>query len=498
MCYLAVSQIIRKEKMEQYRNTEREIDLQDLFWQLLRHWRAIALCAVIFAILAGALSYMKDNRAAEAGSQNEREVVERLRENLEPEGKSRLLEAESYTDRLRETELWVQENPLAQIDPHQARTVTLQYYIDSVPTLDSEGQVLRDYNADLVNAFAAFVTNEENCSQMAELVPNLRTEDIAYLVSGSYVTDNSFCVKITGTDETMADRFTEFMKTAIDGYSETLRSSMGEHAVVLVNENKSSGISDEFAEYRDLMMTRLSDSRAKVKTLTGEMSEDEMRIYRYDMDPEKEDLTAGTSEYAEATPGVSVKSILVGAVLGIFVVCVWVTLFYVFDGRVKTVSEVESLLPGSFVSEVSDAGSEKKRLFGFVDRWIVNLQGAKRLILPAERQMQILASNIELLSHKREIEQLYVTGTMLDPTDEQIQQLSALLEQKGITLQVVNSVLQDAAALEQMVSSGVVLLWEYEGKSLYTEIVRLLQLCRTQQVNILGAVVVHESCAVVG
>ena len=44
--------------MQINKNYEREIDLKDLFFHLLYHWRSILVAAVIFAILLGTRQYL--------------------------------------------------------------------------------------------------------------------------------------------------------------------------------------------------------------------------------------------------------------------------------------------------------------------------------------------------------------------------------------------------------------------------------------------------------
>ena len=162
-------------------------------------------------------------------------------------------------------------------------TITLQYYVDSVPTLDSEGRILRDYNTDLTKAFTSFVSNMDNRIQMAklteDLTEDLTADEISYLISTYSGTDNSFSVTLIGTDESVAEKFADYMKDALEAYSESLKEIIGDHTLKLVNENSIQGTSENIINQRNTIMDRMNTLRTKLASLVKELSDEQKEIY---------------------------------------------------------------------------------------------------------------------------------------------------------------------------------------------------------------------------
>ncbi|MDD6455309.1 MAG: hypothetical protein PUF59_01795 [Lachnospiraceae bacterium] len=473
----------------------RELSVSDMLWKVLEHWRTLLVCMVVFAALLGAFSYVKSKNAAVdtvPATKEEQEVrAEELRESLSYAQLTQLTDTENYRLRLEETERWMEENPLAKLDPYNVPTITLQYYVDSVPTLDSEGRVLRDYNTDLTKAFTSFVSNMDNRIQMAklteDLTEDLTADEISYLISTYSVTDNSFSVTLIGTDESVAEKFADYMKDALEAYSESLKEIIGDHTLKLVNENSIQGTSESIINQRNTIMDRMNTLRTKLASQVKELSDEQKEIYEYDflIESETEDTIAIT-EAVITSPSVSKKYIVLGALAGIFLAALWISAKYLLDGRIKSVAELESFRSTEFICEF-DTEDKKRRLFGGVDRWIQKRKYHGRAMLPEKERVNILASNLKWLAEKNDISSIYVTGTKLNTNSSCILAVKEALRDV-VKVEVGENVLTDAEALNEMVTTGVVLIWEYAEKSYYREVVQLKDLCSTQKVKVLGYV----------
>ena len=91
------------------------------------------------------------------------------------------------------------------------------------------------------------------------------------------------------------------------------------------------------------------------------------------------------------------------------------------------------------------------------------------------------------LAEKNNISSIYVTGTKLNTNSSCIVAVKEAL--RGVVkVEVGENVLTDAEALNEMVTTGAVLIWEYAEKSYYREVVQLKDLCSTQKVKVLGYV----------
>ena len=52
--------------MEYYNKSERRINLEDLFLEVLQQWKVILVCAIVFAILGGGYSWYRGYATAVA------------------------------------------------------------------------------------------------------------------------------------------------------------------------------------------------------------------------------------------------------------------------------------------------------------------------------------------------------------------------------------------------------------------------------------------------
>lgn len=467
----------------------RELSVSDMLWKVLEHWRTLLVCMVVFAALLGGFSYVKSRNSTvdttPVTKEEQKAYVEELRDNLSYAQLTQLTDTENYRLRLEETERWMEENPLAKLDPYNVPTITLQYYVDSVPTLDSEGRVLRDYNTDLTKAFTSFVSNMDNRVQMANLTENLTADEISYLISTYSVTDNSFSVTLIGTDESVAQKFAGYMKDALGTYSESLKEIIGEHTLKLVNENSIQGTSENIINQRNTIMDRMNSLRTKLASLVKELSDEQKEIYEYDflLENESED-NVDAEETLVTVPSMDKKYIAIGAVVGLFLAACWIMAKYLLDGRVKSVEELESLHDAKFVCEILTE-KKKKHLFSGVDCWIQKKKHHGRTMLPENERVNILASNLKWLAEKNGISSLYVTGTKINGQDEKITAVKEALD-GFVTVKIGENTLENADALNEMVQTGNVLIWEYAEKSFYKEVLQLDELCAAQKVKVLG------------
>lgn len=477
---------------DRQKESVRELSVSDMLWKMLEHWRSFVLCMIIFAVLLSVFGYVRAKSAAAqnipATKEEQEERAEELRSDLTYAQLTQLTDTESYRLRLEETERWMEENPLAKLDPYNVPTITLQYYVDSVPTLDSEGRVLRDYNTDLTKAFTSFVSNMDNRIQMAKLTENL-TEDltadeISYLISTYSGTDNSFSVTLIGTDESVAEKFADYMKDALEAYSESLKEIIGDHTLKLVNENSIQGTSENIINQRNTIMDRMNTLRTKLASLVKELSDEQKEIYEYDFLIESEDAESAVDETLVQASPVSKKYVVLGAVVGIFMMALWIAAKYLLDGRIKSARELESFHEAEFVCEFL-AENEKKRAFSGIDCWIQKKKHHGRILLSEAERTNILASNIKWLAETNGVSSLYVTGTKIDADDPRIAAVKKALNGQ-VDIVIGANVMESAEALNEMIKTGTALIWEYAEKSFYKEVVQLNDLCNAQKVKVLG------------
>lgn len=110
--------------METRDRLEREINIMDLFWDLLFGWRQILCFGIIFAILVCGLNYMKQNYWGNQNLTIEERERELNNEQMEPIKKARNLQK-----MIDEFQDYIDTAAVMQIDPYKKHMIELQYYI---------------------------------------------------------------------------------------------------------------------------------------------------------------------------------------------------------------------------------------------------------------------------------------------------------------------------------------------------------------------------------
>ena len=65
------------------------------------------------------------------------------------------------------------------------------------------------------------------------------------------------------------------------------------------------------------------------------------------------------------------------------------------------------------------------------------------------------------------------------------------LEKENLNVSILNNVLYDAQAMEQLEAAKAVVLVEKAGSTLYEEIAQELTLLKRQEINVLGGIIVE-------
>ena len=131
----------------------------------------------------------------------------------------------------------------------------------------------------------------------------------------------------------------------------------------------------------------------------------------------------------------------------------------------------------------------KKRLFGFVDKWLQRMEEGEYADITYEEQLKIVAANLKnAVSREGGIKKLMLAGTM---GKEEAEAFSASLasELEGVSLSAYERIVFQAAALEDLDSYDGVLFLEKKGAS-YTKLIKKEKdLADDRNIRVLGAVV---------
>ena len=188
-------------------------------------------------------------------------------------------------------------------------------------------------------------------------------------------------------------------------------------------------------------------------------------------------------------PELSLKVVLVGAILGIFFVCACVVLKILYTAKLQKSEEITKIYGIRLLGEITEDSKNRKLLWA-IDRLLYMIRNRRRKVLNHEQQKQMILSNIEITCEKENIKEIYVTGSEMETISvELLEQWANILKQKKITVKWGNSINYDAKSLRSMSATGHVIFLERVNVSKYREIENELRMANEQKIDIIGSIV---------
>lgn len=189
-----------------------------------------------------------------------------------------------------------------------------------------------------------------------------------------------------------------------------------------------------------------------------------------------------------ASPSVSKKYVLLGAVLFAFVYTGILFLAYIFNSKIRVSDELQSLY---HIPQIGVVVKDSKKKF-ILDKWVDDLRHYGKRKFDAEQSMELAFAAVKIAAVKNKLNTICLMGCNLEAGAGSVcENLKTALEKEGINVTVLDNVLYNAEAMEKIeVMTGVVLV-EKAGSTLYNEIANELALLKRQDIAILGGIIVE-------
>lgn len=479
--------------------TERSIDLADLFFVMLSKWKLFLVFAVVCAVLAGTGKYVKDandlkkqENAAELEVEEveEEDIIAQMDElELDEQELAQVQELLDLNERILQQQKRYNESIRMNLNADKLSVRQLQYYIKTNATedvtleADLDGEISISTPAtDIASLYCTYLRSEDVISALQERLSY--DGDVLREIINPSAAETVLYISIyevEGIDvDALASAIADVMSEVAEKYQ-----SVGDYELVFLDEFDTvvtnSGLS---AEQTDLL-NKIYNNQSSAYSLEGRFTDEQTSYYELyqtlnELQNETADNTtndkAATDEESDtagetvATPGISKKAVLAGFVAGFFLVLVCITVGYILSGKLHTVAELRDYynltVYGEFEAEESKKGSSK------------------------EKQIKEVVAAVALSCKQKEIESIVLAGTCLDENADDLQKIVAGLKEKGIVARVVPGFICDGDALETCVQIKNVILAEQRGKSKYKDIEAEIVRAETYQVNILGVIAI--------
>lgn len=484
---------------------EREIDLIDMIADILSHWRGLLVSFVLGAALLGAFSYVQSYHDAEDAKAT-KQVIQN--EVAREDKLAQLNNVLNETQKMAVSLVMDDEKECALRQQYADTSVTMQMDAYNIPRkelvyklqVEDMGQsyMLGIVYEDLVNNVSLYQWVEEQTGISATAARELIGVDAKsteVVLNGAQETtfgNDSMKIVITHADEAECEKLAKAVKSYVEKQQELLAQEMGAHELVLLSESSGvimdTGILDKQINYRNTRLNLLNGI-AKAKDA---FTKEQQLYYELLTQPEMEvvvekNAEAPTTVAVPAKLSVSMKYVLIGAVLFAFVYAGILFVMYILNGKLRASDELQNLYR---ISQLGLIVKESKKQF-FLDKWIEALRNHGKRRFTREQSLALAATAVKISAVKNGLDSICLMGCDLKAgADIVCDNLKAALEKEQIAVMVLDNVIYDAAAMEKLEHIKGVVLVEKAGSTMYQEVAGELELVTRQGIKVLGGIVV--------
>ncbi len=510
---------------------EREISLKGLVIYILQHWRSIIIGIIIGGLLLLGFGFYKErSSASSAALPDDIQTPEQVLEEM--------LAAEAEEDAV----------PISELDKSTAATAYLSMsnyyegvdYMNRTPYMQINGAFapqttisvsllpsINDKNSAIVYSLKQLLlggdlhsyvnskagTNIENWERLISVSDNISTEvpsvNGVFTITVIYI-DEQGCRDITDSiisfinekQPELAALYGDFDLNIINNgtelvYSNTILNAQRDKKTSVQNYystaiNAMSSFTKKQLDYYDSLLDSASfdaaDQKALVKSLRDFIEEDRELKHQEAMLKAQTAIDAALEKAASSSLNKK-KYVLIGLLLGAFVMVVIHACRYIFANRTDLYDDVQNIYGIADLGHIP-ADKPKKKIFSFVDKWI--LKWRNRAFRQGRHEaIGVSAAGINMLAEKNQLNNIAIVScgrewTGMEPADSVIANIGELTSNSV----VLENVLDDPVAMNKMASADGVVIITRTGKTFRSEVARLADLITRQGIKMLGAVTV--------
>ena len=458
----------------------REINLMELFWNILFRWRQIICCVICFTILVGGIQYTRDTINYKTSQNIEVEEI-----SLTAEEQAQVEDAKEMMKRIEAYQQYLKESTLMQLNPYAKPVIDLQYYVESDYTYNYTQDNHSDYTDDLMALYYNYVKSGEMSNKIvADAELSISQADFSELCSVT-LNGNTMIIVITWSIEEKLEEISEILKSELVKKEKDFQ-EVGTHKLKLLRESQNVIADTDLAEKKNTFFNNVTYINTQLNTLKTTMSEQQLKQLQSETGLENE------IQEVSVEPGLNYKYMILGGLLGTFLLCCWIACKVIFTAKLQNSEEIRTLYGIRLLGEIT-IQPEKKQFLSVIDDKLLAIKNRRKKKLSIEQQIKVIAANISLSCKQQNIEHIYVTGSEYESIDNTtINMLKQELTAQNVKVSEGGNIFYDADSLKQGTEIGNILFMEEIGQSIYDEIFNELNLAKEQKNNIIGAVVLEH------
>lgn len=501
---------------------EREINLVDLFVEILLRWRMFIVWALCGAVLLGSFSYIRTWRAADAQTAQVEEAKRQLAEAGMQEGPDKVDSAllketagKLTADQRRNVEAvagyekWLtnqEGSALLQIDANNVQQAEITFYI-SAESREQSCSIEAVYE-DIISSgeLVQYMADQLGVSPYISDLISLQAQELLQITYGvqksviEQMPTDSFSVRVIHYDEQICSDLAQAVIDFVENKHDELVDKLGEHELTVVNVSHAVVYDSSLANAQQILLNNMVNAQDSVLKRKKDFAIQEWQYYDVLVNGEITGITSVdtvrlspsdiVNRGVTATPGVSLKYVLLGMILAAFVYAFYIFFMYIINTKIRATDNLQQLYAIPQIGLIP-AQKEKGKIFGFVDNFIDSLRNRNKRKFTQEEAVELASVAVKMAVERQEDKAVYLLGCDLKgPALAVCEQIRDRLNKDNIQAVILNNVLYDASAMDSLKNARGAVLVEMAGSTLYVEIEQELELMKREEIAVLGGIIV--------
>lgn len=415
----------------------------DLFFAVLRRWKAIVVLALVFALALGGLQYLKSAKKTDLTDTDSTAASIAYNEQ----------QLEIISENILNQQKYMTESVLMTMDPYSSGKVTVDVYVYTdyqiMPSMEYQNTdktmaVMRSYITELQSQQALDAFCAATGIDSAYVTELITTETVA--------ASNLLSITVRCPNPDNAGKLADAVVQQLEGAQETVAGRITDHEISVVSTPSTEPVDLEVAKAQSDAALRLTNLQLSLET-----AKTELKTLR---------------NYASDTKTISPVSMAVlGAFAGMLLAAVWAVVAHLCSNKIYSGRVLENRVDIRVLGAIAEG----------TPTLLNKLEGRA-----AEPLYDVLAMNIRNYCGERD--RVLLLGSI---SDTHKAALSKELQALGISAAFDGSLLTTASALKQLRESDAVVLIYTCGKSRYSQAEKEISMLGDQGKTLLGCVLLN-------
>jgi hypothetical protein len=461
--------------IESIRDEEVELDLKQMFFCILRKWRAILIGMVVIGILAagvklglGMLTLNDEAETQKKVQEYEAQVANNAK--LQEESREKL---EKLSEQIDEQRSYIDDSIYMKIDPYAVNRAEVRYYVKTdytiMPSMTYQNV---DRTGLVVNTYVTLLKNKDFLTELAEQF-GVELRYVQELISISNAGDGMLAINVMADSESRMQQILDYLQKGIDENTDMIQSTITEFTI---SEICSSIYQTIETDTRDAQQTQ----RDRLEELMNDYTEEENLYNEY----AKPVVMEGDVTIRSVIKG-AVKYGIIGVILGAVLVCGWSVIVFIFG---NTLYSANALKDRTRLSIIGSCLIQPDKKYNRLDQCLRKCE-ERSSCKDMTTGTQLTAAYIKnLIACGGSV---LITGQAPEETISKLtKELVAILKE----FKVVDGghLLSNPAAVSECSKVDGIVLVEQCGLSKYSDITKELEITQKFGTNVIGCFVLED------